>query len=252
MRGVASSNSSTATSGQLVVGWNYSFDADGRKVAERKLHALDQSESYAMDSLGRLTQFQRGSLLGVNVTTPSPIGLQARNWSLDHANNWANYTSTQGGATSFASRNHTVTNELVQQVAASNTSYVYDANGNLVTDGVNSYKWDFKNRLREVWTTTNGTPDEIVAKYWYDAENRRVRKQTFQDQSMVDYYVDGMREIQETATCTGIPLRQYVRVSWRVADGSMELGLAKAPAPSAHAINGQGADYGPIVRLVDV
>jgi hypothetical protein len=164
---------------------------------------------------------------------------------------WTNITP-RGRATSFASRNHTVTNELVQQVAASNTSYVYDANGNLVTDGVNSYKWDFKNRLREVWTTTNGTPDEIVAKYWYDAENRRVRKQTFQDQSMVDYYVDGMREIQETATCTGIPLRQYVRVSWRVADGSMELGLAKAPAPSAHAINGQGADYGPIVRLVDV
>jgi RHS repeat-associated protein len=163
-----------------------------------------------MDSLGRLTQFQRGSLLGVNVTTPSPIGVQARNWSLDHANNWANYTSTQGGATSFASRNHTVTNELVQQVAASNTSYAYDANGNLVTDGVNHYKWDFKNRLREVWTTTNGTPDEIVAKYWYDAENRRIRKQTFQDQSMVDYYIDGMREIQETPTCTGIPLRQYV------------------------------------------
>ncbi|MCA1819118.1 MAG: hypothetical protein LC620_03560, partial [Halobacteriales archaeon] len=191
--------------GELVVGFNYTFDIEGRKASEQKLHSLDQSEAYGMDVIGRLTNFTRKDL---STGVLSPIGLQERNWTLDYANNWAKFTSKDGSGTVTETRNHTISNELVKEtVGAATTNLVYDGNGNLRDDGVHTFKWDFKNRLREVHDKATGN---LVAKYWYDAENRRIRKEVAQEDTIVNYFLDGMNEIQESGACTGVAVRQWV------------------------------------------
>ncbi|MCA1818924.1 MAG: hypothetical protein LC620_02540, partial [Halobacteriales archaeon] len=90
---------------ELVVGFNYTYDVEGRKLSEKKLHALDQSEAYSMDAIGRLTNFTRKDLA---TGVLSPVGLQERNWTLDYANNWAKFTSKDGSGTVTETRNHTV------------------------------------------------------------------------------------------------------------------------------------------------
>jgi len=49
-------------------------------------------------------------------------------------------------------------------------TYVYDANGNLIDDGTNTYEWDEKNRLVKVIT-----PSQTI-EYSYDAEDHRIAK----------------------------------------------------------------------------
>ncbi|MCA1819894.1 MAG: hypothetical protein LC620_07605 [Halobacteriales archaeon] len=54
------------------------------------------------------------------------------------------------------------------------------------------------------------TSGNLVAKYWYDAENRRIRKEVAQEDTIVNYFLDGMNEIQESGACTGVVLHQWV------------------------------------------
>ena len=50
----------------------------------------------------------------------------------------------------------------------------YDKNGNLTDDGCAlTLKWDALNRLREACRKSDGA---LIAKYTYDAGNRRMRK----------------------------------------------------------------------------
>ena len=115
-----------------------------------------------MDGVGRLTKFQRpGGLADV----------KEQSWILDDANNWHNTTKktgTGGATVETEERSHGVNNSLLKM---GSTRLVYDANGNRNETPEFHYKWDFKNRLREVWTnaTTTGLPSKIVAEYWYDA-----------------------------------------------------------------------------------
>ncbi len=162
-----------------------------------------------MDALGRLVQFNRGELTGSTVTTPTTIGMQARNWTLDDANNWAAYNTTNSaGTTTHADRNHTITNEISSETVGSTvTPFTYDDNGNLVNDTKQVYVWDFKNRLREVRNATTG---DLIATYWYDAENRRIRKEVAATNDVTEFILDGMHEIQETGACTHLAYRQYI------------------------------------------
>jgi YD repeat-containing protein len=54
-----------------------------------------------------------------------------------------------------------------------NTDYTYDNNGNLKSDGANSYTYDYNNRLIQV---NQGTG--IIVQYQYDILGRRIQKIT--------------------------------------------------------------------------
>jgi YD repeat-containing protein len=84
-------------------------------------------------------------------------------------------------------------NELTK---VDNTTYEYDAAGNLTRDGTHSYYWDYENRLTKVKLVSDGSG---VAEYTYDALGRRAEKidHTGQSASTTRWYLDGWSVVGE-------------------------------------------------------
>ncbi|MDR3562899.1 MAG: RHS repeat-associated core domain-containing protein [Negativicutes bacterium] len=64
---------------------------------------------------------------------------------------------------------------------ANNQTLVYDADGNLLSDGIWVYQWDGENRLISMWTTNNGIANLASSNclrldFAYDGMGRRVQK----------------------------------------------------------------------------
>jgi RHS repeat-associated protein len=97
-------------------------------------------------------------------------------WILNSRNNFRG-TATLSGATTTvtvkakdASGNET-TNQYEVDTSGSTTSYTYDANGNLTSDGTKTYSWNALNQLVEVKEGTT-----TIATFEYDGEGRRTEK----------------------------------------------------------------------------
>lgn len=180
-------------------GFTYGYDQDSRLISKGKASG---DEAYNLDNVDRLTNYTR---------TGSTMDLAQESWRLDAANNWASIDQTTGSGTATSTRSNANTNEMTSQTTgATSTSYSYDANGNLLDDGVHMYKWDFKNRLREVHLKVTATdPAKFVGQYSYDAENRRVKSVNPYQATATVYFLDGMNEVQEQ-DCLGVITHQYV------------------------------------------
>lgn len=63
-------------------------------------------------------------------------------------------------------------NNLDQLTTAGSSTFTYDANGNLLSDGVRSFSWDSENRLIQATTTVNGLSH--TTGFAYDGLGRRV------------------------------------------------------------------------------
>lgn len=68
-------------------------------------------------------------------------------------------------------------------------SLTYDANGNLLSDGVNKYSWDARNQLVSV------TGPGLAAGFTYDASGRRIKKAV--NGASTDYLYDDDNAVQE-------------------------------------------------------
>jgi len=68
------------------------------------------------------------------------------------------------------------------------TSLIYDANGNLTNDGVNTYTWDARNQLVSISGSIN-------ASFQYDAFGRRISKSV--NGTATGYLYDGANIVQE-------------------------------------------------------
>jgi len=75
-----------------------------------------------------------------------------------------------------------VPNNLNQYASVNGVSYSYDADGNLVSDGVRNLGWDIRNRLIQV------TKEGKTIAYNYDHNDLRVEKEV--DGNKVRYYYD--------------------------------------------------------------
>jgi hypothetical protein len=64
-----------------------------------------------------------------------------------------------------------VFNAANQMTSANGTPLTYDGNGNLTSDGTNTYTWDARNHLSAI---SGAAPGSFA--YIYDALNRRVSK----------------------------------------------------------------------------
>ena len=76
----------------------------------------------------------------------------------------------------------------------------YDADGNLTSDGVNTYTWNARNQLTQI---KQGSV--VQASYSYDALGRRTAK-TLAGAAAVQYLYDGANAVQETQGSTVNPI----------------------------------------------
>jgi RHS repeat-associated protein len=109
---------------------------------------------------------------------------------------WWNYPTTAGSIGYTA-------NHLNQYTAVGSASPIYDANGNLTSDGADSYCYDADSRLIEILSAgTCASPTTVVASYAYDAQGRRKSKTV--GSSTTIYVADAdNREVLEYAGSSG-------------------------------------------------
>ncbi|WP_456726759.1 RHS repeat-associated core domain-containing protein [Bradyrhizobium sp. USDA 3397] len=177
---------------------SYTYDAAGRRLT---MQAAGQAQvSYSYDNANRLTAITQGSTslsfaydaAGRRTSASLPGGVIA-SYTWDAASqltgiSYANGSTTLGNLTySYDAAGHIVSrggtlfqsllptavtsamydpaNRLSARTAAGvTTAPTWDANGNLTSDGVNTYTWDARNRL-------TGIPG--IASFVYDAFGRR-------------------------------------------------------------------------------
>lgn len=173
----------------------YQFDAASRllSLAHRKLapETVVSSFTYAYDQTVNVTSMT--TLAGTHTYTYDktsqltqisyPAG-NAASYSYDAHGNRT--TVVNGGTAAYNSNN------LDQYTDIGGVTLVYDANGNLLSDGTNSYTYDFDNRLVQVVT-----PLQTVT-YGYDPLGRRISRSA--GGAEVKFLHDGDRVIEERGT----------------------------------------------------
>lgn len=158
--------------------FQYGYDRSGNRLYKQNMLSSANSELYmaddvpaneAYDKLGRLKNFQRGTLSvgspnNNNGTMPDTVATASvdKNWTLDALGNWDAVTGeTQN-------RQH---NKRNQATSVKGATLTYDANGNLTKDERGfSFTYDAWNRLMQVKNAGNS----VVASYYYDGLGRRM------------------------------------------------------------------------------
>jgi len=211
---------------------SYTYDALGRRTSMTP--AAQAIVNYAYDNANRLTSLSQGSetvqfgydaanrrtslilpnnisaayayddanqLTGINYTTPSqtPLGALAYGYDADgrrisktgsFATDILPTPTTQNGVFDLNNR----------QTTFNSGALSHDANGNLTSDGVNTYVWNARNQLSQI--TAGGT---VQASYTYDALGRRTAK-AMSGATPTQYLYDGANAVQETLGSTINPI----------------------------------------------
>jgi RHS repeat-associated protein len=174
-----------------VAHFNYTFDNDGYRLAEEKVHHTDASEKYLYDASNKLVNFKSGTLISGNI--PSPITQHQLNYD-----GTGNRTSTDLNA---VTTNYTV-NTINQYTSITGiVAPTYDANGNMLSDGAHAYLYDYENRLISV-------DGGATAAYLYDALGRRIEKQL--SSGVIEYFYDGQNLIEERTNGGNSVIASYV------------------------------------------
>ncbi|ACX96924.1 RHS repeat-associated core domain-containing protein [Halothiobacillus neapolitanus] len=105
----------------------------------------------------------RGHKGGKSGSRNGNTGSNAESYQYDAASNLTDITI---GKTSIA----LTINALNQIVTAGSTAYRYDANGNLLDDGINTYTWDAADRLVTITNQQTGHTSQFA----YDGLSRRI------------------------------------------------------------------------------
>jgi len=138
---------------------------------------------YAFDSADQL--------LGIAYSTKTGVSLGSVNYTYDGSGSVTSRTGALAGAvaSSVSTASHDANNRAT---VFNGTSLAYDANGNLIFDGTNTYVWNARNQLAQVKQGTS-----IVATYTYDALGRRTSRQ-IGTAAGTAYLYDGDAVAQET------------------------------------------------------
>jgi RHS repeat-associated protein len=186
------------TTGQGSV--NYQYDVLGRRT--QMVANGQQPVMYSYDSASRLTQVMQGSLavgLGYDnanrrtsltypngtstsytydvasrLTSMNHLGpggiIEALTYQYDVAGNQTSLTRNNGTASSLPPAVTNASYDVVnEQTAFAGAALTYDNNGNLTSDGTNTYVWDARNRLVAI---SGG----VTASFTYDPLGRRISK----------------------------------------------------------------------------
>ena len=97
-------------------------------------------------------------------------------------------TVFSGQTDSYASNN------LNQYSSVNGVPFTYDLNGNLTSDGVQTYYYDCENRLTRAVRNSDG---QVLGEYKYDPFGRRAQKTVNGQPSTVNYLLDGAQVLEE-------------------------------------------------------
>lgn len=107
------------------------------------------------------------------------------NWQYDTVGNW--FTTDQNGVSETR-----LVNDDNEYSSITGKTPVYDQNGNMVSDGLQDYVYDWADRLIEVWEG-----GQIITQYSYDALNRRVTKDMTQTADVTTYVYHDSQVLEE-------------------------------------------------------
>lgn len=230
-----------AVSPQGTVG--YSYDAASRRIGMTP--ASQAAVTYQYDNANRLLSITQGSevvQLGyddanrrTSLTLPNGIFVT---YGYDNANQLTGLVYTQGNGTALGNLTYSYDvaghitgqggslafNQLPtpttqassfddnnRQTSFNGATLSYDANGNLTSDGVNSFVWNARNQLVQI--QLGGSPQ---LSFTYDALGRRISK-TVGTTTPTQYLYDGDNAVQEAQGTAVNPILTGVGIDERFA-----------------------------------
>lgn len=179
----------------------YSYDANSQltQVAQGVINGV-----LTHDALGRRTQLQRSNgvtttyaydpasrLAGLTHVKGATV-LESLTYGLDQADNKTQVQQSQQNATALPPAVTAAYDAANQQAQFAGANLAYDPNGNLTSDGINTYVWDARDRLIGI---SGGTS----ASFSYDALDRRIQKVLSTQSSALStsYLYDGADVVTE-------------------------------------------------------
>lgn len=201
---------------------SYGYDAAGRRT--RMTPAAQADVTYSYDAANRLTVLTQGSdtvqfgydaasrrtaltlpngivenygydameLTGISYQSPEGASLGDLTYEYDQIGRLVTKGGSLAGDSLPVATAQPSTFDLNNRLVSFNgVAYSYDANGNLLSDGINTYHWNVRNELTGV---SQGS--SVLLGFSYDAEGRRVTKQVGGKAAM-QYVYDGFNAVQE-------------------------------------------------------
>ena len=154
--------------------FGYVYDAAGNlnirtnNTLVQKFNVNNLNELISATNGGRLTVAGVTTSPATNVTVNTSNALLYADLTFASTNQpWVNGSNTFT-AVARDGYGHASTNVISVSITSTNNGYVYDLNGNLLTDGTRSFAYDDENQLISVWKT-NAWRDNYV----YDGKMRR-------------------------------------------------------------------------------
>ncbi|MFH1146227.1 MAG: RHS repeat-associated core domain-containing protein [Pseudomonadota bacterium] len=158
------------SAGDVLSKFAYTYDKNHNALS---MATLQGTHSYSYDKISQLT----------GVDYPAGYSFSDTTYSFDPVGNRVS-NIRDGVTTAYASNN------LNEYTSVGGTTLACDANGNLVSDGVNTYSYDYDNRLVQV-----GTLGDTIS-FAYDALGRRISKTSLAGTTR--YIYDGYQSVVET------------------------------------------------------
>ncbi|MCZ6691395.1 MAG: RHS repeat-associated core domain-containing protein [Planctomycetota bacterium] len=192
-------------------GFDYSWHKDSTRKYEDRTHD-SKGDAYRYDDIEELTGVKYGV---TNLSSSSSYGDYTTYDSKEEPtyDDVGNRKTVGNGTT--VKYNHVSDVYTADNMNEINdidgTSRTHDDNGNLTNDGTNKFEFDYWNRLIKV-TNTTPDPDEVIAEYTYDHNNRRIKKVVTNSGSLNGtalFFYDGWQVIEEQDG-SGTMLQQYV------------------------------------------
>jgi len=151
----------------------YAYDPAGNRTTEQ---IDDAAVAAAYNNLNALTALQPGGALSFRgtVNEPATVSVQSKPATVDASNAFQAQAQVGAGATNVVvaatdPSGNTRTNTYQVSLSGSSSTLSYDANGNLISDGVRTFEWDGANRLTAVNQGTHRS------EFTYDGWSHRVR-----------------------------------------------------------------------------
>ncbi len=199
---------------------------NGNVIAITNNRDTTRSQSFTYDQVNRIVTAETGSTYAT-----SPTNCWGESYTYDQ---WANLTAIGAASSSYTG----CTQESLSVTALTNnqlsaTGFSYDASGNILTDGHNTYGWNAESEIKSA----------AGVNYTYDGDGNRVQKSN----GKIYWYGAGT-EILDESDASGNITDEYVyfggkRVAHRVVSGNTIsyyaedlLGSSRAIATSAGAL----------------